>query len=86
MKLDWITLIGLVAAACTTLSFLPQVFKTVQTKKTQDLSLGMYVVLTLGLSLWMVYGLITKDFPLILANSISASLSAFVLYMKIRHG
>jgi MtN3 and saliva related transmembrane protein len=86
MKFDWTTLIGLIAAICTTCSFLPQVIKIVRSKKTKDVSLLMYAILTTGLFLWLIYGFILHDFPLILANSISLTLSACVLLLKIRHG
>lgn len=86
MKFDWTTLVGLIAAICTTSSFLPQVIKTLRSKRTKDISLLMYAILTTGLFLWLVYGFILKDFPLILANSISFSLAMCVLFLKIRHG
>jgi MtN3 and saliva related transmembrane protein len=86
MKFDWTTLIGLIAAICTTSSFLPQVIKILISKRTKDVSFLMYAILTTGLFLWLVYGFILKDFPLILANSISFTLSLCVLLLKIRHG
>ena len=86
MKFDGITLIGLLAAACTTSSFLPQVMKTLKSKKTKDISLWMYAILSLGLFLWLVYGITIKDFPLIVANGISFSLSMSVLFFKIKYG
>ena len=86
MKFDWTTLIGLIAALCTTGSLLPQVIKILRSKKTTDVSLLMYAILTAGLFLWLIYGLILRDFPLIFANSVSLTLSACVLILKIRHG
>jgi len=86
MKFDWTTLIGLIAAICTTSSFLPQVIKILRSKRTKDVSLLMYAILTTGLLLWLIYGFILKDFPLILANTISLTLSLCVLLLKIRHG
>ena len=86
MQIDGITLIGLVAATCTTTSFLPQVLKTMRSKQTKDISFLMYAILTAGLFLWLVYGIILKDLPLILANGISCSLAVAVLFLKIRHG
>jgi len=86
MNLDWITLIGLVAATCTTCSFLPQVVKILITKRTKDVSLWMYTILSTGLFLWLIYGFILKDLPLILANTVSFTLSMCVLVLKIRHG
>lgn len=86
MDINWTTFLGLTAACCTTFSFVPQVIKTIQSKETRNISLTMYVTLTSGLFLWLVYGLINMDLPLILANAVSCSLSAWVLLLKMRHG
>ncbi|KAF0189017.1 MAG: hypothetical protein FD168_1236 [Desulfobulbaceae bacterium] len=86
MRFDWTTIIGLIAATCTTCSFLPQVVKIWRSKRTNDVSLLMYAILTTGLLLWLVYGLILKDIPLIVANSVSLTLSLCVLVLKIKHG
>jgi len=80
-----ITLIGLVAATCTTFSFLPQVIKTIKTKHTKDLSLGMYSVLTIGIFLWFLYGILIKDFPIIIANAISFIFAATILFQIIKY-
>ena len=81
-----ITLIGLAAAFCTTIAFLPQVLKTWRTRSTGDISLAMFLVFTSGIFLWLVYGLIIGDLPLILANGITFVLSGTILYFKLRHG
>ncbi len=80
-----ITLMGLMAAACTTISFLPQAIKTIRTKHTKDLSLAMYAIFTTGIFLWLVYGLIIKDIPLITANIITFIFTSVILIMKIRY-
>ena len=84
--MNWIFILGLLAATCTTLSFLPQVIKIVKTKRTSDLSLLMYVVLATGILLWALYGLLTRDLPVLLANSITFILALIVLILKIKHG
>lgn len=81
-----LTALGLLAACCTTLSFIPQVLKAVKSGRTADISLWMYAILTTGLLLWLVYGVMLRDLPLILANGVSAALSAVVLLMKIKNG
>ncbi len=86
MTVDGTTLIGLIAAICTTSSFVPQVIKILRSKRTQDVSLVMYAILTTGLFLWLVYGFILHDIPLILANLISLTLSLSVLILKLKHG
>ena len=79
------TIVGLAAATCTTLAFLPQAIKVIRTKQTKDLSLVMYSVFTLGVFLWLVYGILVKDAPLIIANVITFILAATILIMKIRY-
>ena len=79
------TIVGLAAATCTTLAFLPQAIKVIRTKQTKDLSLVMYSVFTLGVFLWLMYGILVKDAPLIIANIITFILAATILFMKIRY-
>ncbi len=79
------TIIGLIAAACTTLSFLPQAIKVIKTKNTSDLSLTMYLILTTGLLLWLIYGYLINDIPLMIANAITLVFAAIILFMKIRY-
>lgn len=84
--MEMITLLGVAAAVCTTLSFLPQAIKTIKTKHTKDLSFGTYSFLTGGIILWFVYGILIKDWPIILANGVSGVFSGIILYMKIKYG
>lgn len=81
-----ITVIGLAAAFCTTVAFLPQVIKTWQTRSTKDISLVMFLVFTTGIFLWLVYGVMRRDLPLIAANGTTFVLSGTILYFKLRHG
>ena len=81
-----ITLIGLAAAFCTTIAFLPQVIQTWRTRSTRDLSLPMFSIFTTGIALWLVYGLIVRDIPLIAANGVTLVLSGTILWFKVRHG
>ena len=76
----------LAAAFCTTVAFLPQVIRTWRTRSTGDLSLGMFLVFTTGIFLWLVYGLYVHDLPLIAANSVTFVLSGTILFFKLRHG
>jgi len=86
MNITPLTYLGLLAAACTTAAFVPQVVRAARTRRTRDISLGMYAVLCLGLFLWLVYGLILRDLPLIAANAVSLTLALWVLILKLRHG
>ena len=79
-------LIGLAAAFCTTIAFMPQVIRAWRTRSTTDLSLSMFLVFTTGIFLWFVYGLILRDIPLIAANGTTFVLSGTILYLKLRHG
>ena len=79
-------LVGFIAAACTTISFLPQVIKSWKTKETKDLSLPMCVLLTTGIILWLVYGIVRQDPPVIIANIVSGLLTGSLLFLKIRYG
>jgi MtN3 and saliva related transmembrane protein len=85
MTVGW-TLLGLLAATCTTLSFLPQVIKAWKTKSTSDISIGMFVLLTTGVVLWIVYGAAIGDIPLVAANVATLLLVATILVLKVKHG
>ena len=82
----WTHLVGLGAAFCTTIAFLPQVIRAWQTRSTKALSLSMFLIFTTGIFLWLVYGLILQDIPLIAANGTTFVLSGSILYFKLRHG
>lgn len=84
MNLVFVT--GLLAATFTTAAFLPQVIKAHQTRHTKDLSLAMYLMTACGLVLWTAYGLFLGSLPVILANTITLVLCAYLLYLKFRHG
>ncbi len=86
MEINWTQVIGIVAAICTTGAFLPQAIKTFKTKDTKGISILMYSFSTLGIFLWLVYGLLLHDTPLILANSITVLLCGSILILKIKHG
>ena len=86
MEFNWTLLIGLMAAICTTISSLPQLIKILRSKRTHDVSFLMYAILTTGLFLWLIYGIILENLPLILSNGISFALSLCVLVLKIKHG
>lgn len=77
-------LLGYVAASLTTASFFPQAIKTVRSGDTRGISLGMYALFTLGISCWGVYGLLTRDGPLIVANAITLVPAGLILERKLR--
>lgn len=83
--MDTCTIIGLVAATCTTISFVPQAIRIIKTKHTKDLSLTMYSIFTAGIFLWLVYGILIKDLPLIISNVITFLLTSTILILKIKY-
>lgn len=78
-----ITLIGLAAAACTTLAFLPQAVKNWRTKSAGDLSFTTFGLFTVGVLLWLAYGLLIRDLPIILANLVTAVLTSINLVQMV---
>jgi MtN3 and saliva related transmembrane protein len=78
------TLIGLMAAFCTTASYIPQLKKCWETRSAGDLSLKMFSILAAGIALWVVYGVLQGDAVIILANSVSLVLLAGILYFRLR--
>ena len=83
MNLEWM---GYLAAACTTLSFVPQAMKTIRTRDTSGISLSMYVVFTFGIAFWFGYGLFLRSWPMIASNAVTFVLAATILRMKLRYG
>jgi len=77
------TVIGLVAAACTTAANFPQLKKAWSTGQTDDISLKTLLLFACGLGLWVVYGVLQKDMIIILANGVSLALLAVLLYLKL---
>lgn len=81
-----IDLMGSIAAILTTSSFIPQVWQIWRTRHTKDISLFMYAVFTLGVGMWLIYGLLLSSWPIIIANAITLCLAGAVLVMKLRFG
>jgi MtN3 and saliva related transmembrane protein len=86
MEITGVSIIGYVAGTCTTLAFLPQVIRTWTTRSTEDISLGMFSLMVFGIALWLFYGVVTDDWPLIIADGFSLFLAAMILLMKVRFG
>lgn len=82
--MDTIKVLGLIAGFLTTASFLPQVLKTWKTRSAKDLSLGMFSLFCLGVALWLVYGFMVNDIPVIAANLITLMLASTLLFFKLR--
>lgn len=84
--MDLTTIVGLMAASCTTISYWPQLKKCWDTGSADDLSFKMSSILAAGIALWVVYGVLKKDYVIVLANSISLCLLTGILYFKLREG
>jgi MtN3 and saliva related transmembrane protein len=82
--MNFTTVVGLVAAFCTTLSYFPQLKKCWETGSAGDLSLKMFLILTAGVALWIVYGVLQGDLVIIVANAVSLCLLFGILYFKLR--
>ena len=83
--MDPLTGLGLAAATLTTCSFVPQLTKVWRTKSAADLSYGMFGAFSLGIALWLLYGLLRADLPVIVANGATLVLSVAILVLKIRY-
>lgn len=83
MNLEWA---GYVAATLTTLAFVPQAVKTIRSRDTRSISLGMYVVFTIGIGFWLLYGIALHSMPMILSNTVTLLLSGTILALKLKHG
>lgn len=83
MSGEWV---GFAAAVLTTISFIPQAVRTIRTKDTRGISLGMYVMFTVGVALWLAYGVVLMSWPMILSNIVTLGLSGTILVLKLRYG
>ena len=82
-NLSGLTWLGLLAAFCTTIAFVPQAVKTWRTRSAADISLWMFAVMIAGVVLWLIYGWSVGDIPLIVANVVTLLLTSTILYFKI---
>lgn len=78
-------LIGYMAATLTTVSFVPQALHSFKTKDVSGISLGMYSIFTLGIALWLAYGLLISAWPIVIANVITLALASLILALKLRY-
>ena len=81
--MDTTVIIGTIAAFATTISFLPQALKVITTRDTRSISLMMYWIFSVGVGLWLIYGILRRDFPVMIANAITLVLALIILYYKV---
>ena len=81
----WVEYVGSFAAGCTTLCWVPQATKIIREKQTQGISLITQVAYTAGIALWLVYGLLLTNWPLIVANAVTLLFAVVILFLKVRY-
>jgi MtN3 and saliva related transmembrane protein len=81
----FVELLGIIAGTLTTISFLPQLVKIVKNKSAKDVSLLMFLIFTVGIFLWLVYGILTLTLAIIIANSVTIILALSILILKIKY-
>lgn len=83
--MDMQQIIGFTAATLTTVSFLPQVIRTIKTRSSRDLSLGMVFFFIAGIIMWLIYGIMARAWPIILANAVTFVLALVLLFFIVRY-
>ena len=83
---EFFTLVGFLAGTLTTLAFVPQVLHSFRTKSVDGISWAMLISFTVGVTLWLVYGLYLVSWPMIIANSVTLALVVPLIVMKVRYG
>lgn len=83
---DWTEGVGLVAGLLTTVAFVPQVLQTWRTGSARDFNLRMLLLFVTGVALWLVYGVMSRSAPMVLANSATLLLASYILVVKVRRG
>jgi MtN3 and saliva related transmembrane protein len=85
MPMDMVQIVGLVAGTCTSLAALPQLIKAWKTKEVKDISFKMFLFYVIGIGLWLLYGVLKSDTPIVITNSISLAFNAAMLVLKIKY-
>lgn len=81
--MNWQDTLGYCAAVLTTGSFVPQALLTLRSRDVSGISLGMYSAFTVGVALWLAYGLVLGDWPIVVANAVTLALAATILATKL---
>ena len=81
--MNFTDILGFIAGICVMTSVIPQILKVWRTKKVKDISLLTFSVLTFGVALWVVYGILKNDLPIVITNSISLFLNLIMVYFII---
>jgi MtN3 and saliva related transmembrane protein len=81
----WVEDIGFVAAFCTTAAFVPQLLRVLKLRSARDVSLGTFLLFSVGVALWLLYGVSIGSKPVIASNAVTLGLSVSILYLKLRY-
>lgn len=84
--MNYVNIIGFTAGTLTTIAFVPQAIKIWKTKSAKDISLGMFVMLCTGISLWVIYGILVKSLPVVVANATTLVFALSILVLKLKRG
>lgn len=79
-------ILGIGAGICTSVSMLPQIIKTIKTKEAEEVALGMLLTLLAGLIMWIVYGFMKHDIPIIATNIFSLLLNLTMIGLRMKYG
>lgn len=82
---NYMEIVGLIAAVLTTSAFVPQVYKTWKTKDVEGVSLSMFIVMFIGILLWLIYGISINSFSMIIANIVTSFLVLCIIIMKLKY-
>jgi len=83
--MNYVTIVGLIAAALTVIAFFPQLLKVWKTKSTRDISLGMFSIFCSGVFLWLIYGILTEDPPVTVANLLVFIQAFLIVMFKVKY-
>jgi len=84
--LTHLTIVGLIAGFLTTISFVPQVVMVWRSRSTHDISFGMFSLMSVGVLLWLIYGIMLDDLPIIIANAVTLCLASSIVVAKLKFG
>ncbi len=86
MSGSYITALGIIAGICTAVAMLPQLIMTIRERKAEHISILTIITLIIGLALWVCYGILIRDLPIIIANSFSFSVNVVLLFFRLKYG
>ncbi|MFN7117695.1 MAG: SemiSWEET family sugar transporter [Saprospiraceae bacterium] len=83
--MDGVLILGIIAGTLTTAMVVPQLIKTLKTKEVEDIALGTFITASIGVALWLTYGIHKNDVALIITNSVSLLLNITMIVIKLRY-